>query len=125
MSKELASGTRKAYSAGQRRYLDFCDCVGVAGLPTNKITLCLFAAALAEEELLAATVRAYLSAVRNLNVEEGLGDPLTPRPPRLSLVVRGIQREQAERGAGGGDARLPFDEKMLECVREEWKKSRR
>ena len=124
LSKGLASGTRKAYSAGQRRYLDFCERAGITGLPTNENTLCLFAAALAEEGLLAATIRAYLSAVRNLHVEEGLGDPLTPRPPRLSLVVRGIQREQAERGAGGGDTRLPFDEKMLECVREEWKKSR-
>ena len=51
LSKGLASGTRKAYSAGQRRYLDFCERVGVAGLPTNENTLCLFEAALAEEGL--------------------------------------------------------------------------
>ena len=37
LSKGLASRTRKAYSAGQRRYLDFCERAGITGLPLTKI----------------------------------------------------------------------------------------
>ena len=86
--------------AGQRRYLDFCERAGITGLPTNENTLCLFAAALAEEGLLAATIRAYLSAVRNLHVEEGLRGPSHP-----TAAAAVPCRAWDSKGAGGTGSR--------------------
>ena len=120
MSHGLAVGTRRAYSSAQRAYLEFCERVSLSPIPTSEHTLCLFVSSLAEGRK-ASTIRAYLSAVRNLHVESGRGDPTTPRPPQLALVLRGIEREQAEQGRSGGDQRLPIDAAALSALRAEWR----
>ena len=121
MSRGLAVGKRRAYSSSQKTYLEFCERVSLSPIPTSEHTLRLFVSSLAEKGRKASTIRAYPSAVRNLHVESEGGDPTTPRPPQLALVLRGIKREQAEQGRSGGDQRLPIDASALNALRTKWR----
>ena len=81
-----------------------CERLSLSPIPTSEHTLCLFVSSLTEEGRKDSTIRAYLSAVRNLHVESGRGDRTTPRPPQLALVLRGIKREQGKSAAAGTNA---------------------
>ena len=72
------------------------------------------------ESLRHSTVKAYLSAVRHLQVSQGLGDPQMSSMPRLELVVRGLKREQA---GAPSKPRLPITPAILRQIHNYWKDS--
>ena len=59
------------------------------------------------------TAKSYLSAVRHLQISQGLGDPRISSMPHLELVVRGLKREQA---GIPGKARLPITPAILKNI---------
>ena len=94
--KGLAKSTHKSYQAGQKRYLTFCSEVKRSAVPTTEETLLLFVTHLAQHELTHATIKVYLSAVRNLHVTAGLHNEFSAHlTPRLEMVLRGIKKDKS------------------------------
>ena len=86
----IAPATRRSYTSGERRYLDFCRLHRLEALPTTDLILSSFAAYLTRF-VKPGTIRAYLSAVLNLHIELGIPDPFLDAP-LLQCVMRGICR---------------------------------
>ena len=115
MQVSLAASTKRTYASGQRRYLSFCSNTKVAPLPTLETTLCKFVAFLAHENLKHQTIKTYLSAVRNLQITAGHGDPFQQSLPLLEYVLRGIKSDQAKKSPSPRRTRLPI--KKENCLR--------
>ena len=101
----LAPTTRRTYVTGKRRYLRFCESLGLSPTPASEQVLQVFVASLARDGLAHSTVKNYLAAVRYFHLEEGLPDPKVVDMARLQLVVRGVKKEQAR--ASAPRTRLP------------------
>ena len=94
--KGLAPTTHKSYQAGQKRYLNFCSKANRPAVPTSEETMLLFVTHLAQQGLTHATIKVYLSAVRNLHVTAGLHKELSSQlTPRLEMVMKGIKNDKA------------------------------
>lgn len=89
----VAKNTTKTYRAAQKRYLEFCERFSLQPLPATEQVLILFVAELAQS-VSHATIRTYLSGVRNLHLTRGWSDP-PMRTLRLDLVLNGIRRAKA------------------------------
>ena len=94
----LANSTRKTYSSGEKQFLLFCLRNSTAApslddiLPASPNTLMAFAAELART-CKYHTIKNYLSAVRNLHLENGHPDPTTNNFG-LDRVLQGIKRHK-------------------------------
>ena len=97
--KGLAPATLQVYSSSQRQFLSFCSRTNQSPLPTSQDTLCSFVADLADKGLKYRSIKSYLAGIQNLHITQGLPSPSTNALPRLQLVMRGIQRHQAETGS--------------------------
>ncbi len=88
MDPAALAGTRdwESQSAMGSWYLNLCQ------------VLCQFVALLAEEGLMHSSIKVYLAAVRQFQVEAGKGDPSLGRMAKLGQVVQGVQRLRAEQG---------------------------
>ena len=111
----LAPSTRRSYSTGQRRFINFCAQIGKlhdngSACPADEWTLCLFAAFLSSQ-VKHATIKVYLSAVRALHIELGFADPLLDAL-RLERVIRGIRRSQGSTKAD----RLPVTDDIMRLI---------
>ena len=94
--KGLAPATHKSYQAGQKRYMEFCREARKSPVPTSEETLLLFVVHLAQQGLAHATIKVYLSAVRNLHVTTGLHREFTAQlTPKLELVMKGIKERKS------------------------------
>ena len=71
----LAESTRKTYNLAKRRYSEFASKHGFQPLPASEHQLCQFVSYQAEGKLCHSTIKCYLSAVRQMHVAEGYGDP--------------------------------------------------
>jgi len=92
----LAPSTQRAYSAGKKRLLSFCDRAQLTPLPVTEDRMFQFVAFLKLEGLCYQTAKSYLSAVRHLQISHSLGDPQLSSMPKLELVIRGMKRLQAD-----------------------------
>jgi hypothetical protein len=79
-------------------------------LPAEEWTLFLFATWLADD-LKAASIKVYLSAVRALHIEQGFPDPLSGCL-RLQRVLKGIKRRQGS----SSDKRLPITPAIFRAI---------
>ena len=113
----LAQSTQRAYASGKRRYLNFCERLGVPPLPTTEGQLCYFVGFLKDQGLRHQTVKSYLSAVRHLQISQGKGDPKMGTMPRLELVIWGLKKEQAGLPK---KTRLPITPAILRQIRQKW-----
>ena len=118
-AKGLADSTKRTYKAGKERYLKFCEQTGAAPLPVVNSVLCAFVAYLALEGLKHGSIKVYLSAVRHMQITEGMPDPFEGSRPRLEYVLRGIKRDQAEKGQASR-TRLPVTPSILRKLRRVW-----
>ena len=92
----LAVSSRNTYAASQGKYTNFCKSARVPAIPTTEYTLILFVTHLATSNISQATIKVYLSAIRNMHVSKGLHDEFTQQlTPRLQLIFRGIKKCQA------------------------------
>ena len=97
-TKGLALSTNKTYIVGQQCYLDFCFQSHQTHTRTSEHVLLLFSAHLASAGLTYSTIKAYLSAVRNLHVTAGCHAAYSRAlTPGLEQVLRGIKKDQSER----------------------------
>ncbi len=81
--------------------------------------LCQFAAKLADGGVQAASIKCYFSALRQLQVTRGLGDPEIGK--MVKQILQGIKAVQA-RGPGKGAARLPVTPSLLLAIKSSWEK---
>ena len=88
----LAESTRKTYNLAKRRYSEFAS---KHPLPASEHQLCQFVSYQAEGKLCHSTIKCYLSAVRQMHVAEGYGDPSMSSMARLEQVLKGIKSLQA------------------------------
>ena len=112
MAQGPAPSTRKAYTSGQRKLIEFCSKAGKlhpngSPSPTDEWTLCLFVSFLADS-IRHSSVKVYLSAVRSLHIEQSLPDPLLTCP-QLQRVLRRVKRSQGSQAA----QRLPTTDSLL------------
>ena len=108
----LAKSSRNTYTAGRRRYVNFCKMTRIHPIPTSECTLTLFISHLATSNISQGTIKVYLSAVRHMHVCKGLHNHFNRQiTPRLHLILRGIKKRQA--GMHSGKTRLPITIQML------------
>ena len=117
----LAESTRKTYNSAKRRYAEFAAKHGFQPLPASEHQLCQFVSYLAEGKLCHSTIKCYLSAVRQMHVAEGYGDPRMSSMARLEQVLRGIKSLQA-RTRGRSLPRLPITPDLLLKMKGVWQK---
>ena len=104
------------YGAGRRRYIEFCKTAGKKPIPTSECTLTLFTTYLATHNILLATIKVYLSAVRHMHLCRDLHDHFSRQlTPRLQLILRGIKKRQA--CISPTRQRLPVTIQMLHRIR--------
>ena len=85
-------------------------------LPLSEHTLCYFLTFLVEAGLSPQTAKAYLSALRNLQISLDLPDPRKHASmPRLKRIQAGIARMNLSRGSPR-QIRLPIMAQALECI---------
>ena len=104
------------YESGWRHYDKFCTQFGVTPLPLTEEALAVFAAHLSQS-VSVRTVRSYLSAVRFYHVRAGLPEPALSASPKLSYVLKGIQRNSPDRLRA---QRLPITPSILARIHTLW-----
>ena len=108
----LAPSTRATYNSATRTFISFAlrfNCIHANGtlLPASEETLMLFVTYLSYT-LKAQSIKLYLSAIRNLHIEQGLPNPFTDAL-QLRYLVRGIKRIHG----CSVDSRLPITPHLL------------
>lgn len=99
--------------------MEFCTSFRTHPLPASENNLCMFASHLAHEGLSHQTIKSYLSAVKHLQIEMGLGDPSVASMPVLEHVLRGIKKENAKK-IKKSTPRLPITPDILLKLRTVW-----
>ena len=87
--------------------------------PLTEDTLCRYVAFLAKDGLRQRSIKAYLSGLRCLQIQRGLGNPFADALPRLDYVLKGIKRVEA-RGGSIPRNRLPITMDILQRLHEVW-----
>ena len=88
--------------------------------PLQEDTLCRYVAHLAGEGLKHRTIKAYLSAIRCLQIQNEMGNPfISGSMPRLEYVLGGIKRVEASSGRQTR-TRLPITPDILMKLRDIW-----
>ena len=90
----IAPSSRRTYSTSETRYLDFCRTYNCQALPGSDHVLAYYAAFLTRT-LQPASVRTYMSGIRNLHLELGFSYPDDSQTPLLSRVMRGVARSSS------------------------------
>jgi hypothetical protein len=114
----LAASTQKSYSSGQKRFLSFCNKFNLSAIPPSEHTLLLFISQLGVDGLSLATIKSYLSSVRNLLINAGITAPII-YTPRVELIIRGIKRSKVGFGAPN-QCRLPITPDILLKLKGVW-----
>lgn len=117
----MTASTHRTYKTAERRYLKFCTSFSVKPLPVSEAGLCYYVACLGQEGLAHATIRTYLSGVRQIQIAHGLPEPQLAAMPRLQQVLRGVR---VERGKAGRTPRprLPITPGILRKMKEVWQR---
>ena len=119
-TKGLATSTRRTYKSAQDRFLNFCRDGSFTPLPVTESLLCAYVSYLADQHLKHATIKVYLSAIRQLQIATGLPDPFAGTAwPRLDQVMKGIKRVEAEKGTVKREC-LPISPLILSKLRDAW-----
>lgn len=108
VNEPLAPSTKRVYTTGQKRYLDFCSAGHLTLFPLTEDQLCTFVAHLMDKGLQHSSIKGYLSAIRRLQIVHGLGDPFTASWPLLEYTLRGIKLHQAKHRDTRPKTRLPI-----------------
>ena len=117
----LAPSTHKSYNSAKRRFLCFCNQAQLNPLPISEMLLCRYVAHLAEEGLAPRTIKAYLSAIRHLQVSMNLSDPKIGEMPCLEQVLKGAKREFSKKNPDKRE-RLPITPELLLRMKQVWAK---
>ena len=124
VNESLAPSTKRVYATGQKRYLDFCRAGQLTPFPLIEDQLCTFVAHLMDDGLQHSSIKGYLSAVRRLQIVNGLGDPFTASWPLLEYTLRGIKLRQAKHRDTRAKKRLPITPDILRKLKMSWEMDR-
>ncbi len=119
LGKGLAKSTQNTYKAGQARYIKFCAMFSWSPFPISESCASSFVAFLAGEGLKHGTIKVYLSGVRYSQIAAGYKDPFATPWHRLEYVLKGIKRDQAEKGIKS-KPRLPMTPTILRKLKQVW-----
>ena len=117
------ASTKRSYDSAQRRYLNFCTRGKFAPLPITQKTLHRYVVFLAQEGLAHTSIKSYLSALRQLQIAQGMQDPFKTAMPMLEQVVKGIKVRQGKEGRKP-HKKLPITPVILRQVRAHWEAKR-
>ena len=92
--------------------------------PLSEDQLCTFVAHLMEGGLQHSSIKGYPSAIRRLQIVNGLGDPFIASWPLLEYTLRGIKLRQAMRRSTQAKQRLPITPDILYKLKGSWEKDR-
>ena len=115
----IADSTHKTYGTAERRFVKFCKDFSLSPYPVNENILCYFVACLGQQGLTAATIKTYLSGVRQMQIAGGYPDPNIHQLPRLRQVIRGVELMRGRRGLTKRP-RLPITPSILKKMRGIW-----
>ena len=88
LTNSLSEASRRAYTAGQECFLDFCHRFRLHPVPASDETLTYFVGHMRRRRLAHGTARQYLAAVRRLHLQ--WGRPMPPGlPPFTDAAMRG------------------------------------
>ena len=113
----IANSTQRTYASAQSRYLSFCSQFFLQPIPVNESLLCRFVSFLAMQNISHSSIKGYLSAIRRLQIAQGLPDPLISQMAKLEGVVRGIKSQQAH-SAPSPVKRLPITLSILRQLKQ-------
>ena len=114
----VASSTARTYQSAKRRYACFCQAANCQLLPLTEASLSKFVSHLANQKLKHQTIKVYLSALRHLQIAEGLGNPFLPGSfPRLEYILKGIKHTPS---AQSKETRLPITPPILRSLWSVW-----
>ena len=116
--KALAPSTRRTYSSGVRRYMEFCHNHRQAPFPPREPTIACYLTEVAKS-ITWKSARVYLSALRMFFIEHGYSNPFH-KFTILKLIQRGIQRTQGQRSVR---PRQPISAAILRKIRKALQKS--
>ncbi len=91
----------------------------LTAIPATETILSYFVTQLAREGLKHRSIKAYLSAVRFLQISEGKGDPFVLPLHRLHYILQGVKRQEVRQGAGKRE-RLPVSPNILRKMKAVW-----
>ena len=117
----LAPATRRSYSSAQKRYLSFCAHYHMKPIPCTEQMLCQFVVHTAESGVQASSIKGYLSAVRQLQIARGEGDPGISKMVKLEQVLKGTKSLQAKQGVKRAP-RLPITPAILLAIKCTWER---
>ena len=93
----VTPSTLSSYASAQCHYVSFCKRAAVVDpFPIREHTLCRYVACLGQKNLKHRTIKAYLSALRFVQMQWGMGDPFQQTPMHLlEYGLSGIEQSQA------------------------------
>ena len=114
----VASSTARTYQSAKCRYACFCQAANCQLLPLTEASLSKFVSYLANQKLKHQTIKVYLSALRHLQIPEGLGNPFLPGSfPRLEYILKGIKHTPSVQSK---ETRLPITPPILKSLWSVW-----
>ena len=119
-SSRLAVSTCRTYSTGINKYLEFCHLTLILPIPASEQSLCKFVTSLASNYISANSMKVYLSAVRQLHLQNGVQLPDIERMARLTQVLRGIRITQQASPQAHLHQRLPISPSLLQRIKPMW-----
>ena len=87
--------------------------------PLEEDTLCRYVAFLAKDGIRHRSIKSYLSGIRCLQIQQGLGNAFASALPRFEYVLTGIKRLEA-RGGSVPRTRLPITIDILQRLHDVW-----
>ena len=118
-SAALATSTHSTYRTAEKRYVNFCKDFALNPFPTTEHILCYYVTCLAQQNLSHATIKTYLSGVRQAQITMGFHEPHTESMPRLQRVIKGIRALQGKAGRTPRQ-RLPITPAILWQLKKVW-----
>ena len=115
----LAPSTRKTYQSAKTRYLKFCTKGGFPPLPLSEHQLCQYASYLTNDSVSHSSIKSYLSAIRHLQIAQGMADPGIACMAKLEQVLKGIKVHQAK-AMPGRQTRLLITPEIMKKLRLVW-----
>ena len=94
--QRLSPASKAVHRSGWRQYQRFCNKLNITPLPLTDHSQTAFAACLFQS-VSTKTLRSYLCALRFYQIRAGLPAPSITTPPKLSYVLKGIQRTSPSR----------------------------
>ena len=115
----LADLSHKTYLTSEKRFLRFCNDFSLRPYPISENILCYFVTFLWQQGLSAATIKTYLSGVRQMQIAGGYADPHINLMPRLRQILKGVDVTRAKQGSNRRPW-LPITPNVLRRIKRVW-----